>query len=45
MKTGTKLKHKKHNYIVVFKCMVNAIDFRTIDDFFFRLSEFTPIND
>lgn len=43
MKKGTKLKHKKHNYIVVFKCMVNSIDFRTIDDFYFRLNEFEPI--
>lgn len=43
MTTGTILKHKKQNFTVVFKCMVNAIEFRTQDDFQFRLDEFIQL--
>ena len=43
MKTGTILKHIKGNFTVVFKSMVNAVEFRTQDDFQFRLDEFVAI--
>jgi len=43
MKPGTILKHIKGNFTVVFKSMVNAVEFRTQDDFQFRLDEFIAI--
>jgi len=38
---GTVLQHIKHGYTVVFKNMVNANEFRTMNDFQFYLKEFT----
>lgn len=40
MERNTILKHKKQGYLVIFKCMVNDKEFRTNDDFQFRLDEF-----
>jgi len=40
MNTGLTLTHKKQNFEVVFKSMVNSKEFRTTDDFQFRLDEF-----
>lgn len=37
---GTVLQHIKHGYTVVFKNMVNANEFRTMNDFQFYLNEF-----
>lgn len=37
---GTVLQHIKHGYTVVFKNMVNANEFRTMNDFQFYLKEF-----
>ena len=43
MKANTVLRHKKNGHIVVFKCMVNSREFRTVDDFQFLLSDFEEI--
>ena len=40
MEANIVLKHKKQGYTVIFKCMVNEKEFRTVDDFQFLLSEF-----
>ncbi len=40
MERNTILRNKKQGFIVVFKCMVNAKEFRTMDDFQFFLSDF-----
>lgn len=40
MNNGLTLTHKKQNFEVVFKSMVNSKEFRTTDDFQFRLDEF-----
>lgn len=40
MNTELKLTHKKQNFEVVFKSMVNSKEFRTSDDFQFRLDDF-----
>lgn len=40
MNNGLTLTHKKQNFEVVFKSMVNSKEFRTSDDFQFRLDEF-----
>lgn len=41
---GTVLQHIKHGYTVVFKNMVNANEFRTVNDFQFYLNEFTIVS-
>jgi len=40
MEKGIKLTHKTGKFQVEFKSMVNAKEFRTMDDFQFRLNEF-----
>ena len=41
MEKGTILKHVSGKFTVQFKCMVNEKEFKTIDDFQFRLDQFT----
>jgi hypothetical protein len=41
---GTTLTHIKHGFTVVFKNMVNANEFRTMNDFRYYLNEFTIVN-
>lgn len=40
IESGSEFKHKRHGYIVYFKCMVNSRHFRSIDDFIFLIDEF-----
>jgi hypothetical protein len=40
MTKGTKMKHKRQGYIVRFKNMVNALEFRDMNDFQHNLMEF-----
>jgi hypothetical protein len=44
MKQGQKLENLKSKYIVVFKCMVNSSQFRTMDDFQLNINEFKLID-
>jgi hypothetical protein len=41
---GTVLTHIKHGFTVVFKNMVNANEFRTMNDFQYYINEFTIVN-